>query len=181
MSSKTIQYGPFTPQELEAMVRELQAKNIPFEIAKDEAEEQKFRRIDYANLVKQADLRVEHYLAQVFYLTIAKSDVERVSVTLAKFGFPTEFSENPEELVEDSSNDFASAEAFSDQSASRRMSEREMSVSGSSASGFSESGLSSEDRFMKAKLEKKKFNRRLVARLLVLWILCGIVLAYAFR
>jgi hypothetical protein len=105
MSSKTIQFGPFSPQELEKLIRELQLKNIPFELAKDEKAEKKFKAIDYSNLLSQTHWRTEHYMAQIFYVTLAKSDLPKVREKIEEFGFPTTLEENPKELVLDEQMD----------------------------------------------------------------------------
>lgn len=105
MSDKTVQYGPFTPQELNDFVRELQLKNIPFEIQKDEDAEKKFKSIDFGNVVNQVEYRTEQYLAQVFYITLARSDLAKVSARLQKLGFPTELPEFSKELESDDRED----------------------------------------------------------------------------
>lgn len=106
MSDKVVQFGPFTPQELDAFVAELQLKNIPFEINKDEDAEKKFRTAnDAANIVNQVEFRTEQYLAQIFYVTLAKNDLPRVSARLGKLGFPTEVPEYSSELETDERED----------------------------------------------------------------------------
>lgn len=98
MSDKTVQYGPFTPQELDAFVGELQLKNIPFEIQKDEEAEKKFKAIDFSNVVNQVEFRNEQYLAQIFYVTLAKKDLPRMAEHLEKLGFPIELPDFPTEF-----------------------------------------------------------------------------------
>ena len=105
MSDKVVQYGPFTPQELDNFVGELQLKNIPFEIQKDEDAEKKFKAIDYSNVINQVEFRNEQYLAQIFYVTLAKKDLPRVSDRLEKLGFPTELPEYSSELETDERED----------------------------------------------------------------------------
>lgn len=108
MSDKTVQYGPFTPQELDNFIHELQVKNIPFEIHKDESAEKKFKAIDFSNIVTQAEFRTEQYLAQIFYVTLAKKDLVRVSDRLEMLGFPTDipdFTSAPPEELQNSHKD----------------------------------------------------------------------------
>lgn len=105
MSDKIVQYGPFTPQEMDSFVRELQLKNIPFEIQKDDDAEKKFKAIDFANVVNQAEFRHEQYLAQIFYITFAKKDLPLVAKRLEQLGFPTDLPEFPSELAEDPRED----------------------------------------------------------------------------
>jgi hypothetical protein len=105
MSDKVVQYGPLTPQELDAFVREMQLKNIPFEIQKDEDAEKKFSSNNFSNLVNQVEYRTEQYLGQIFYITLATKDVTRVADSLARLGFPTELPEFPQELKADEDDD----------------------------------------------------------------------------
>lgn len=105
MADKTVQYGPLTPQELDSFVRELQLKNIPFEIQKDEDAEKKFSSNNFSNLVNQVEYRTEQYLGQIFYLTLATKDLSKISATLERLGFPTELPEFPKELETDTNED----------------------------------------------------------------------------
>lgn len=105
MSDKTVQYGPLTPQELDSFVRELQLKNIPFEIQKDEDAEKKFRSNDFSNLVTQVEYRTEQYLGQIFYVTLATKDLPKIADSLKRLGFPTELPEFPNELENDERED----------------------------------------------------------------------------
>lgn len=100
MSKKTIQFGPLTPQELDSLVREFQLKNIPFEIQKEEDAEKRFKAVDFANIVNQAELRTEQYLGQIFYITLARKDLPKVETRLKQLGFPTDFTESEVELEE---------------------------------------------------------------------------------
>jgi hypothetical protein len=105
MSDKTVQYGPFTPQELDGFVRELQLKNIPFEIQKDEEAEKKFKSNDFSNIVNQVSYRNEQYLGQIFYVTLGIKDLPQLTALLTKLGFPTELPEFPTELNNDERED----------------------------------------------------------------------------
>lgn len=105
MNDKTVQYGPLTPQELDTLVRELQLKNIPFEIQKDEDAEKKFKSNNFSNLVNQVEYRTEQYLGQIFYVTLATKDLTRVKESLTRLGFPTELPEFPKELQNDERED----------------------------------------------------------------------------
>jgi hypothetical protein len=98
MSDKVVQFGPFTPQELDSFVRELQLKNIPFEIQKEDEAEKKFKAIDFANVVNQVEYRTEQYLGQIFYITLARTDLPKVAQRLEKLGFPTDIPADPTEL-----------------------------------------------------------------------------------
>jgi hypothetical protein len=99
MSDKIVQFGPFTPQELDSFVRELQLKNIPFEIQKEDAAEKKFKAIDFANVVNQVEFRTEQYLAQIFYITLARQDLPLVAKRLESLGFPSSLPEGTDELA----------------------------------------------------------------------------------
>lgn len=112
MSDKTVQYGPLTPQELDSFVRELQLKNIPFEIQKDEDAEKKFRSNDFSNLVTQVEYRTEQYLGQIFYVTLATKDLPKIADSLKRLGFPTDLPDFPKELQNDEREDvFVRAQA----------------------------------------------------------------------
>jgi len=112
MSEKIVQYGPLTPQELDGFVRELQLKNIPFEIQKDEDAEKKFKSNNFSNLVTQAEYRTEQYLGQIFYVTLATKDLPKISDSLSRLGFPTELPDFPSELeVDDREDVFVRAKA----------------------------------------------------------------------
>ncbi|HEY8272370.1 MAG TPA: hypothetical protein VIG33_15875 [Pseudobdellovibrionaceae bacterium] len=105
MSDKIVQYGPLTPQELDKLVHELQLRNIPFEIQKDEEAEKKFKSNNFSNIVNQISYRNEQYLGQIFYITLATKDLPRMEEHLKELGFPIdlpEFSgESPPELDND--------------------------------------------------------------------------------
>jgi hypothetical protein len=105
MTEKTVQYGPLTPQELDSFVRELQLKNIPFEIQKDEDAEKKFSANNFSNIVNQVEYRTEQYLGQIFYVTLATKDLPKISASLERLGFPTELPEFPKELESDPQED----------------------------------------------------------------------------
>jgi len=105
MNERTVQYGPFTPQELDSFVRELQLKNIPFEIHKDADAEKRFSSNNFSNLVNQVEYRTEQYLGQIFYVTLAKKDIVRIAESLQRLGFPTELPDFAKELEGDSRED----------------------------------------------------------------------------
>ncbi|MGZ6447564.1 MAG: hypothetical protein ACXWRA_05990 [Pseudobdellovibrionaceae bacterium] len=106
MSEKTVQFGPFTPQELDNLVRELQVKNIPFEIQKDEEAEKNFKNNNFANIVNQVSYRNEQYLGQIFYITLAKRDLPLIEEYLMNLGFPIDLPEFPSELINDEQDNF---------------------------------------------------------------------------
>lgn len=67
---QTIDFGPFTPQELERFVTWLALKKYHYEIIKDEAAENAFTSNEGRNVVARADLRTEIYLAQIFTVRV---------------------------------------------------------------------------------------------------------------
>ena len=113
MTDKTVQFGPFTPQELDTLVRALQLKNLPFEIQKEDDAEKKFQAIDFGNIVKQVEFRTEQYLAQIFYVTLARKDLPQVASQLERLGFPTDLPEqqSPELETTDAEEVFVRARA----------------------------------------------------------------------
>lgn len=101
MAGKTVQYGPLTPQELDRLAHELQLRNIPFEILKDEEAERRFKSNNFSNVVNQISYRNEQYLGQIFYVNLAKKDLSHVAEYLKKLGFPVELPELTTEFPED--------------------------------------------------------------------------------
>jgi len=122
VSDKVVQFGPFTPQELNAFIGELQLKNIPFEINKDEDAEKKFKAAnDISNILNQVEFRTEQYLAQIFYVTLAKKDLPRVSERLERLGFPSEVPEYSPELETDEREDMVLRASADRKKFNRRM------------------------------------------------------------
>jgi len=72
MSDKVVQYGPLLAPELEALIAELQLKNIPYEVEKEKTPS-----------------------PQSFRLTLAKKDLPRISTHLENLGFPTALPVSP--------------------------------------------------------------------------------------
>lgn len=101
MIEQSLEVGPFTPQELDDVCDQLKAKNISFEVLKDEEAEKAEMRNDFANLVKKTEFRVETYLGQIFYLKMAQSDFQKMKPLFDSLGLATTPKENPEELKED--------------------------------------------------------------------------------
>lgn len=65
-----IQYGPYSPQEVDQMVPWLQSQQIQFEIIRNDQEAKEALMNDGQNIVNLADLRTGIYLAQVFYMNL---------------------------------------------------------------------------------------------------------------
>jgi hypothetical protein len=65
-----IQYGPYSPQEVERATLWLQQRKIAFEIIRNDQEAKEALMNDGQNVVNLADLRTGIYLAQVFYINL---------------------------------------------------------------------------------------------------------------
>ncbi len=73
-----IQYGPYSPQEVDRIAIWLKQQNIKFELIRDDQAAKEALMNDGQNLVNLADLRTGIYLAQVFYVNlISPSDSEK--------------------------------------------------------------------------------------------------------
>ncbi len=74
----SIQYGPYSPQEIERIATWLQTQKIQFEIIRDDQEAKEALMNDGQNVVNLADLRTGIYLAQVFYVNLSQmTDVQQ--------------------------------------------------------------------------------------------------------
>ncbi len=69
-----IQYGPYSPQEVERAAVWLKAENIFFEIIRNDQEAKEALMNDGQNVVNLADLRTGIYLAQIFYINLKSPD-----------------------------------------------------------------------------------------------------------
>lgn len=69
--SQPVQYGPYTPQEVERIVLWLQNQKIQFELIKDSETEKISLMNDGLNLVALAEWRTQVYLGQIYYVQIA--------------------------------------------------------------------------------------------------------------
>jgi len=78
-------YGPFTPQELNSMLIWLEAKNITFEIIKDDQAEKQITDNSPSNMLSLAEFRTDAYLAQIFYIEIAFPDMALINLFQQNF------------------------------------------------------------------------------------------------
>ena len=65
-----IQYGPYSPQEVDRITVWLKQQNLKFELIRNDQEAKEALMNDGQNLVNLADLRTGIYLAQVFYVNL---------------------------------------------------------------------------------------------------------------
>lgn len=98
-----MQYGPLTPQECEIAINWLRARDIHFEIVKDQAAENDFRANTGANIIKQAEFRTETFLAQIFYLDVSELEPKLEKELNLFFGvapetLPLSMTEKPESI-----------------------------------------------------------------------------------
>ena len=105
--ASSIDVGPFTPQELDHVCESLKGLGVEFEVLKDEETERLENRPDFMNVVNKVEFRTETYLAQIFYLRVAKEAFGKHKDIFAEYGMATasgeKNNENPDELVTDMS------------------------------------------------------------------------------
>ncbi len=65
-----IQYGPYSPQEVERISVWLKENNVPFELVRNDQEAKEALMNDGQNVVSLAEFRTNVYLAQVFYVVL---------------------------------------------------------------------------------------------------------------
>ena len=70
MSTLNVKYGPFSPQELDLILKWMEKNEVVFQMVKDESTEKQFQRNDPANMLARTELRTDVYLAQIFYLIL---------------------------------------------------------------------------------------------------------------
>ena len=80
MIENVIQYGPYSPQEVDRITIWLKQHHFKFELLRDDQEAKEALMNDGQNIVNLADLRTSIYLAQVFYVSlIDPADAEKKS------------------------------------------------------------------------------------------------------
>ena len=70
MSTLNVKYGPFSPQELDLILKWMEKNEVVFQMIKDENIEKQFQKNDPANMLARTELRTDVYLAQIFYLIV---------------------------------------------------------------------------------------------------------------
>lgn len=65
-----IQYGPYSPQEVDRISAWLKQNNVQFELIRNDQEAKEALMNDGQNVVSLAEFRTEVYLAQVFYVVL---------------------------------------------------------------------------------------------------------------
>lgn len=65
-----IQYGPYSPQEVERISVWLKNNNVQFELIRNDQEAKEALMNDGQNVVSLAEFRTNVYLAQVFYVVL---------------------------------------------------------------------------------------------------------------
>jgi hypothetical protein len=68
-----IQYGPYSPQEVERISVWLKENNVRFELTRNDQEAKEALMNDGQNVVSLAEFRTNIYLAQVFYVALIES------------------------------------------------------------------------------------------------------------
>lgn len=85
-----IQYGPYSPQDMDRVSQWLLAENIQFEILRNDQEAKEALMNDGQNIINLADLRTGIYLAQIFYLNLIKPSIKQKELFEEKFGLKAE-------------------------------------------------------------------------------------------
>jgi len=65
-----IQYGPYSPQEVDRISVWLKENNVQFELVRNDQEAKEALMTDGQNVVSLAEFRTNIYLAQVFYVAL---------------------------------------------------------------------------------------------------------------
>lgn len=86
----SIQYGPYSPQEMDRIAQWVQAKSLKFEILRNDQEAKEGLMNDSQNVVRLADFRTGIYLAQIFYINIFDLPEDLKNQFEEKFSLPTE-------------------------------------------------------------------------------------------
>jgi hypothetical protein len=86
-----IQYGPYSPQEMDRASKWLQSQSIPFEIIRNDQDAKEALMNDGQNLVNLADLRTGIYLAQIFYINLKNPTDEHKKLFEEKFTAQPEY------------------------------------------------------------------------------------------
>lgn len=101
-----MEYGPYSPQEVDRIATWLNAKSISFQILRDDKEAKVSLMNDGLNALRLADLRTGIYLAQIFYILIeSMSEADRqefeqlFSLPVESFSHPERFVVKPEDEV----------------------------------------------------------------------------------
>lgn len=98
-----MEYGPYSPQEIERIVLWLQTKGIGFEILRNDQDAKESLMNDGLNAVRLADLRTGVYLGQIFYVipkdaspSIHREFSETFSRPEEQFASPEKFAHSEE-------------------------------------------------------------------------------------
>ncbi len=94
-----IQYGPYSPQEVDRISVWLQQNGILFEILRNDQEAREALMNDGQNLVNLADLRTGIYLAQIFYFQFRQLTEEQKKTFENKFVLKPETFPHEKNLV----------------------------------------------------------------------------------
>ncbi|MFZ3228780.1 MAG: hypothetical protein WA160_01150 [Pseudobdellovibrio sp.] len=75
-----LEYGPYTPQEIERITAWLKTNQIAFDLIKDEETEKLAMMNDGENLVTRVEYRTTTYLGQIFYIQISTMDTNKKAI-----------------------------------------------------------------------------------------------------
>jgi hypothetical protein len=69
--NQALEYGPYTPQEIDRITDWLKTNQVTFELSKDQETEKLAMMNDGQNIVTRAEYRTSVYLGQIFYVQMA--------------------------------------------------------------------------------------------------------------
>ena len=78
-------YGPFTPQELDPMLKWLEKGHIVYDLIRDDQGEKNLTDNSPVNMLAVSEFRTKVYLAQIFYLDIQFTSTDVINSFEDKF------------------------------------------------------------------------------------------------
>jgi len=75
---RVVRFGPYSPQELDALIPKLESLGLVFELFFDKEGERRDLAFTPENMLALAEFRTKTYLAQHFYLTVELLELARV-------------------------------------------------------------------------------------------------------
>lgn len=91
-----MEYGPYSPQEVERIVAWLNKKAVSFQILRNDQDEKEALMNDGLNALRLADLRTGIYLGQIFYIVLNNAVPEVHKQFTELFSRPQESFAHPE-------------------------------------------------------------------------------------
>lgn len=83
-------YGPFTPQELDPMLKWLEKSDVTYDLIRDDQGEKNLTDNSPSNMLAVSEFRTKVYLAQIFYLDIQFASSDFLNSFESKFIYKSE-------------------------------------------------------------------------------------------